>query len=168
MKILVVQEILHSLKKGVGPSKEGFVAKLDMNKAHDRIEWCFLEQCLLAFGFNPDWVKLVMSCVKGVTYRYKINGIPSSRILPNRGLRQGDPLSPYLFILAMESLSYMLKKAEAEGKIHGLKVTPTSPSLSHLFFADDIILFAKVNDEVYTLIDILNKFTGASGQLINV
>ena len=63
----------------------------------------------------------------------------------------------------------MLKKDEVEGKIHGLKVTPTSLSLSHLFFVDDIILFARVNDEeVYELIAILNKFTGASGQLINI
>ena len=85
-----------------------------------------------------------MKCVRSVTYIYKIYGIPSPKLVPQRGLRQGNLLSPYLFILAMEALSYMLKKAESQGKISGIRFTPRPPSISPFFFADDIILFAKL------------------------
>ena len=122
--IIISHEIFHCLKKRYGVSKNGYVAKIDMNKAYDRLEWDFLEHCLLAFGFSSEWIGKIMQCVKGVTYHFKINGIPTRKLFPQRGLRQGDPLSPYLFILAMESLSYMFNSADVAGRLNGLQVTP--------------------------------------------
>ena len=112
---------------------------------------------------------MVMKRVNGVTYKYKINGIPSQKLYTQRGLRQEDLLSSYLFILAMESLSYMLIRAELEGKISRVKVTPRPQPLTYLFFTDDIIVFSKVKaEETYEIIKILNMFSNASGQRINV
>ena len=166
--IMVTQEILHSMRQNTGIAKNCFIAKLDMSKAYDRLEWVFLEECLKAYGFDQNWVEKVMKCVRGVSYRFKINGIPSQRIIPQRGLRQGDPLSPYLFILAMDALSHLLGKVVFDKKIVGIKITAGAPTLTHLLFADDLIIFAKADTkEAYELMSILNLFSGASGQRIN-
>ena len=86
-----------------------------------------------------------MTCVRGVTYKFKINGIPSTILKPGRGLQQGDPLSPCLFILVMDVFSHLLKNAETENLISGITITRDAPPISHLLFADDIILFAKAD-----------------------
>lgn len=111
--------------------------KLDMSKAYDRVEWSFLRRMMLKLGFTCRWVELVMHCVSTVSYCIKVNGKYSRRIYPQRGLRQGDPLSPYLFIICAEGLSAMLQKAEVEGRIQGIKVCREAPTINHLFFTDD-------------------------------
>jgi hypothetical protein len=119
-----------------------------MSKAYDRVEWVFLEKMMLQMGFHERWVRLIMNCVTSVSYKIKVNGSYTQRIFPQRGLRQGDPLSPYLFILCAEGLSAMLGKAEKEGKIEGIKICHGAPKVSHLFFADDylILMRDRVND----------------------
>lgn len=112
----------------------GFVIKLDMNKAYDRVDWSFLKIVLLSYGFCSEWVSLVMSLVSSVKYSYQVNGSRSKVIVPGCGLRQGDPLSPYLFILVFDVLSRMLTNANSLGLIQGLKLDPRAPTLTHLFF----------------------------------
>jgi len=118
--------------------KSGCAAlKLDMSKAYDRVEWEFLRRMTEKMGFCKQWVDLIMNCVCTISYRIKVNGDLSDDFKPERGLRQGDPLSPYLFLICAEGFSALLQRAEEEGKIRGVKVCQGAPSVSHLLFADD-------------------------------
>lgn len=108
--------------------------KLDMSKAYDRVKWGFLESLLKVMGFPSRWNSLIMKCVSTVSFSVLVNGIPHREFCPQRGLRQGDLLSPYLFILCVEAISAMLSSAVHNGLIHGIKVSPSAPMISHLFF----------------------------------
>ncbi|XP_015931910.1 uncharacterized protein LOC107458226 [Arachis duranensis] len=166
--IVIVQEAFHTLNRKGNSGSKDLAMKLDMNKAYDRLEWKFLQKVMEELGFSNEWVRLVMSCVKSATYRFKINGKLSNKITPQRGLRQGDPLSPYLFILAAESFTNLMEKARRDKLISGIRLAPSAPVITHLLFADGCIIFAGAEEEeMYQLIQILNKYTEVSGQRIN-
>ncbi|XP_074313486.1 uncharacterized protein LOC141648659 [Silene latifolia] len=158
----------------VGPlnsrHKEGHMAvKLDMAKAYDRVEWDFLEQLLRVMGFHGEWVDRVMTCVTTVSSAVLINGNVKDVFQPARGLRQGDPLSPYLFILCAEVLSNLMRRAIVAGSLHGLRVSSSAPVISHLLFADDSIFFIKASEEEATEVsNILGRYELASGQKVNL
>ncbi|XP_072058294.1 uncharacterized protein [Arachis hypogaea] len=112
---------------------------------------------------------MLMKCVSQVSYKIKINGLLSTTIEPQRGLRQGDLLSPYLFIIAAEVFTFLIDKAREEGRISRVKITPAAPTISHLLFADNCIIFSKDNEEkIYQLVTILNIYTEVSRQRINL
>ncbi|KAH0992426.1 hypothetical protein GBA52_003909, partial [Prunus armeniaca] len=90
-----------------------------MSKFYDQIEWPFLEGMLQRLGFNCRWVSLIMDCVRTVSYLVQVMGQPTGKIVPTRGLRQGDPLSPYLFLFCAEGLSALLTKAQRDKHLHG-------------------------------------------------
>jgi hypothetical protein len=166
--IIIAFEALHTMDtrlKGV----EGYMAlKLDMCKAYDRVEWDFLEIIMKRIGFASRWVQLLMTCVRTVTYSVLINSRPYGKIVPYKGLRQGDPLSPYFFILCAEGLSTGINKMERAGGITGLSLTRGGTRLSHLFFADDSFLFCKADTvEWYCIQKALNDYEKASGQKLN-
>ena len=141
--ILIAHDTLHYLKsKRTG--KMGYMAlKLDMSKAYDRVEWVFLEKIMLRMGFSQSWVSLISGCVRSVTYSILLNGQPHGFITPERGLRQGDPLSPYLFLLITEGLHALLAKAEMDGALRGVSICAAGPKISHLLFADDSLVFCR-------------------------
>ncbi|XP_056848921.1 uncharacterized protein LOC130499048 [Raphanus sativus] len=142
--------------------------KTDMSKAYDRIEWIFLREVLQRMGFHETWTEWVMECVSSVSYSFLINGGPQGKVVPSRGLRQGDPLSPYLFILCTEVLSGLCNKAQENGTLPGVKVGRHCPPINHLLFADDTMFFGKSNAaSCATLTTILLKYEKASGQCIN-
>jgi hypothetical protein len=127
-------------KKG----NEGFMTlKLDMSKAYDRVEWDFLEAILKKMGFDDRWVFLMMSCVRTVTYSILVNGQPHGHIKPTRGIRQGDHLSPFFFILCVKAMSSLIHQAGREGLIYGFPITRGGININHLFFANDSLLFCK-------------------------
>ena len=129
--ILLAYECIHTMKNKKG--KRGLCAvKLDMHKAYDRVEWCFLEKIMIKLGFDQRWVKLVMACVKSVKYRIRFNSVETEMITPTRGLRQGDPLSPYLFLMVAEGLSCMIQGAEERGELEGVRICREAPVVSHL------------------------------------
>jgi hypothetical protein len=123
---LIAYELTHYLQNKRGGS-EGYAAvKLDMSKAYDRVEWSFLQKMMEKLGFSERWINLIMKCISTVSYRIKVNGELTNEIVPSRGLRQGDPLSPYLFLIYAEGFSSLLNAAEMEGKIRGVSIYETA------------------------------------------
>jgi hypothetical protein len=166
--ILAAYETLHTMHTGMR-GKKGFMAvKLDMSKAYDRVEWRFLEGVMRQMGFDERWICLVMMCVTTVKYSVVINGEPCGLITPTRGIRQGDPISPYLFLLCVEVLSSMVTKANRDGLLSRVPTSKRGPRISHLFFADDSLLFCRSNIAQWSnLTAILNSYERASGQKLN-
>ena len=138
--ILVAFETLHSMNIHKSSKYSYMTVKLDMSKAYDRVEWSFFEEVMRKLGFNEQWITLMMICVNSVSYSVLVNGEPKGMIRPSRGIHQGDPLSPFLFLLCTEGLHSLISKAASEGTIHGVGLS-RSPKLTHLLFADDSLLF---------------------------
>ena len=132
--VILSHEFLHHLKNKRQGNAAFLALKLDMSKAYDRVEWRFLEAIMKKMGFCNKWINWIMSCIATVTYSFNINGEHRGFVTPKRGIRQGDPLSFYLFLLCSEGMSNVLKKAEASKKISGLKISRRGPSITHLFF----------------------------------
>lgn len=145
--VLITHETLHYLKISEGMKRCSVVIKTDMSKAYDRIEWGFLERVMSKMGFKHIWIDWIMECITTVTYSFLINGSPLGRVTPSKGLRQGDPLCPFLFILCTEVLSCLCKNAMDNGSLRGLQVSQRSPHVNHLLFADDTMLFCKMNEK---------------------
>ncbi|WJZ86110.1 hypothetical protein VitviT2T_005601 [Vitis vinifera] len=120
-------------------------------------------------GFSSKWLEWMRMCVCTVSYKVVFGGELLGPIYPTRGLRQRDPLSPYLFILATEGLSTLLKQGERCGVLHGCSVARGAPTVSHLFFANDSYLFFKATEsESRSLKQILLQYQNLSGQEINL
>jgi hypothetical protein len=139
---LIANEIFHYLTQTT--RQTGYVGiKTDMAKACDRMEWVFIEATLSSMGFPTAMIQTIMKCVSTVSFSILINGQPSKTFFPQRGLRQGDPLSPYLFIICADVLSGLMSQAQSNHLIHGVKIAPGAPEISHLFFADDSLFFCR-------------------------
>uniref|UniRef100_A0A803QQJ3 Reverse transcriptase domain-containing protein n=1 Tax=Cannabis sativa TaxID=3483 RepID=A0A803QQJ3_CANSA len=162
---ILTQELVQTIqrKRGMG----GLMAiKLDMHKSYDRMEWTFIRKVLRANGFDEKSCGLIMSCVTGITYSAILNGTPLKKFQPQRGLRQGDPLSPFIFLLCQEVLSKIIQKHERENKTHGIQIARAAIPISHLMFADDTILFARANkEEAKNLMDCISNYEKWSGQV---
>ncbi|CAM8943685.1 unnamed protein product [Rhodiola kirilowii] len=166
---VVAHENAHFLRRCRDSGKSYASIKLDMSKAYERVEWPFLEKLMLKMGFAERWVDRVMRCIKSVSYQVRVNGIVSGVIRPGRGLRQGDPLSPYLFLLCTEVLNAKLRLGEIGGQISGVRICRRAPVVTHLFFADDSIFFIKAEaEEARALKGILAQYENVSGQRINL
>lgn len=160
----VAQECLHSIKQ---KKMKVAVLKLDLMKAFDRVDWTFLRLILLQAGLPFEVVNWIMGCVSSANFSVLINGHPSDFFKGDRGLRQGCPLSPLLFLLVIEGLSLILSLAKANNQFTGIKITPRL-LISHLLFRDDVLIFGKgsLQDWGYLAI-ILKLFCNASGMKIN-
>jgi len=155
---IIVQELLHSFK--TRKTNPGLMAiKLDLQKAYDRVNWKFLQVVLLHFEFNETFTKWIMACVSLVSFEVIVNGGKSESFKLCRGLRQGDPLSLYLFILGQEVLSKPLQKELSLKNIVGIKTSISSPTISHVMYVDDIVLFSKASSrDATSLMRTLEKY----------
>ena len=120
-------------------------------------------------GFNYLWISWIMGCVTSVSYSVLINGQPFGYITPERGIRQGDPISPFLFVLCTEALIHIIQKAEYNKKITGLQFNSSGPTVNHLLFVDDTLLFCKATKEdCEGIMSCLSQYGQISGQIINL
>ncbi|CAL2258640.1 unnamed protein product [Prunus armeniaca] len=159
---------MHTIK-GVKKGRDVKMAlKLDMAKVYDRVEWVFLSEMMLKLGFSSIWVAKVMDCITTTTFSVLWKGTPLGHIMPQRGLRQGCPLSPYLFLLCTEGFSCLLHGAERKGDLIGIQVARGAPSVTHLLFANDSILFVKATQEACRSLETLfQTYEEVLGQQIN-
>lgn len=167
--IMLAFETHHFLKKKT-QGREGYAAlKLDLSKAYDRVEWGFFRAVLLKFGFSQTWVKLIITCVSTVDYSILFGGGEIGPIFPQRGLRQGDPLSLYLFIFVAEGLSALIRERENTGVFQGIIVARSAPKISHLLFAEESFIFFRATlAESEVCRDSLHCYSIATGQLLNL
>lgn len=164
---IVASELFHSMAHKQG--RQGwFAIKGDMEKAYDRVEWSFLMAVLRNFGFSSQWMYRVFQCISTGKFSILLNGSLFDYFSSSRGLCQGDPLSPFLFILVFEILSRLLLRVERSGRLIGLKINASAPPVSYLLFADDLLIFAKATfPEVEVISECLDSYMLWSGQLLN-
>ena len=145
--VLIANEALDSRLKDNIP---GLLLKMDIEKAFDHVNWDFLMEVMSKMGFGHRWINWMKWCCSMATFSILINGSPSGFFRSSRGLRQGDPLSPYLFLFAMEALSQLLSCARNGGFISGFRVGGRGREgliVSHLLFADDTLIFCDADAE---------------------
>jgi hypothetical protein len=166
--VLVAFESIHSMKRRKKAKKGACAVKLDMMKAYDRVEWAFLEAIMTKLGFSEAMVRLIMKCVSSVQFSVKVNGNLLPQFSPSRGLRQGDPISPYLFLMCAEGLSALLNYFSMGFVDRGVRVCNRSPWITHLLFADDSLIFIEASARGAARLNvILHMYNEASGQLVN-
>ena len=167
VNLVVASEVLHSMWKKKG--KLGwFALKIDLEKAYDRLEWSFVRQCLDFQGVDHPTIDLIMDCISKSSSAIIVNGRKGEAFQHTRGLRQGDPMSPYLFNICLETLSHMINQACADSEWTPFWVGRKKVSVSHLMFADDLLLFGGVEEKTaFAVRDILKGFSDMSGQKVN-
>ncbi|KAG7579386.1 Ribonuclease H domain [Arabidopsis thaliana x Arabidopsis arenosa] len=166
--IVVVQEAVHSMRRKKG-RKGWMLLKLDLEKAYDRVRWDFLEDTIRASGLSDRWVRWIMQCVSYPSMSVLWNGEKTNSFKPLRGLRQGDPLSPYLFVLCLERLCHLIDRSIANKDWKPISISRGGPKLSHICFADDLILFAEASiTQIRVIRGVLEEFCKASGQKVSL
>lgn len=165
---LLAFKCLHYMEHGTATNSDFCAYKLDLSKAYDRVDWSYLENTMHKMDFSHRRVQWIMRCVTTVNYSVKFNGISLEAFSTTRGLRQGDPLSPFLFLFVADGLSALLKhEVELQG-ITPIKVCRQAPGISHLLFADDTLLFFLANgEEAERVKHALDVYATGTGQLIN-
>ena len=167
--VLIANEAVDSI---LGKKESGLLCKLDIEKAYDHINWDFLFQIIEKMGFGRKWISWIKWCISTATLSVLFNGSPTGFFRSSRVLRQGDPLSPYLFMIGMEALSGMLKHVVEGNFISGYKFEGRDGGeliISHLLYADDTILLRDAKPEQLMYLSwILMWFEAFYGLRINL
>lgn len=145
--MLIANEFVDSHIRSGEP---GLLCKLDLEKAYDHVIWDFLLYLLQRCGLGEKWREWIRFCIFTVSFSILVNGTPAGFFSSSRGLRQGDPLSPLLFVVVMEALSQMLTAALDQGNLTGFSVGSRDSEalvVNHLLFADDTLIFCGAQEE---------------------
>ena len=166
---LIANEAIDSMLK---KNESRVLCKLDIEKAYDHLNWNFLLIVMQKMGFREKWAGWIRWCISFASFLVLVNGIPSGFFQNTRGLRQGDPLSPYLFVIRMEALSYLINRVVSEGFLLGCRVWGRGGEgvqVTHLLFADDTMVFSEASTEKMVFLSwILIWFEAISGLKINL
>lgn len=166
--IILLREVLHSFKQK-GYKESEFCLKADLSKAFDQMEWEYIRDILPLYGFPPRLANWIMACVQSAKFSVVVNGVRDDFLKPQCGLRQGCPLSPYLFILGMDLLSRRLNELVGKGDIRGIKLHNTGMALTNCIYADDLLLFGSATkEEAQTIANVLSDFQKVSGQRVGL
>ncbi|XP_022014769.1 uncharacterized protein LOC110914278 [Helianthus annuus] len=164
--IMLTQELMHNYHRNTGPPRCAF--KVDIQKAYDTVDWRFLKSVLLGFGFHMNMVNWIMALVSTDSFSVCVNGSVHGFFKGSRGLRQGDPISPYLFTLVMEVLTAILLHAvriDSSFKFHN---KCEKQQIINLCFADDLFIFARGEvNSARCVMTSLSMFTRMSGLVPN-
>jgi len=143
------------------------IMKDDLSKAFDKVNWLYISMLLTQLGFPYLFIKWIMSCIINIPFSILVNGSASSFFTSKRGLRQGCPLSPLLFLLFMEGLNNLIKEEHQRGRLKGIKITDGC-ILTHLLFVDDILVFINGNIGDISIIKAnFSLFQAATSMIIN-
>ncbi|KAJ0805636.1 putative RNA-directed DNA polymerase [Helianthus annuus] len=163
---LIVNEIISWIKK---KKDKAFILKIDFDKAYDNVNWNFLVSIFQEMGFHEKWCSWIMGILKSASSSVLVNGSPTFTFRCEKGLRQGDPLSPFLFLVVMEALSVILVNAKNEGILKGISIPNNGPNISHLLYADDAIVMGEWSrSEIVNVVRTLRCFFICSGLKINI
>lgn len=142
--------------------------KIDLSKAYDSLKWGFICDTLLGFGLPTGLINIILNCITTPFIFVLWNGEVTKSFLPSRGIRQGDPLYSYIFVLCLECLSRLIEQSVSNNHWKPVKASAHF-KISHLFYADDVFLFGIANNKNFTLImDILQSFGQESGLFMNL
>lgn len=145
-----------------------FALKVDIAKAYDRVNWKFLGDMLRIMGVSVASHSLIMECVSTSTFSINLNGSPKGNFCSERGIRQGCPLSPTLFIIFSQGLSMLMQQFEHQGLYQGYKINSRAPIITYLMFVDDLFFFGEnTRVNVQNLKKLLKEYADFSGQQIN-
>ncbi|GKA40599.1 RNA-directed DNA polymerase, eukaryota, reverse transcriptase zinc-binding domain protein [Tanacetum coccineum] len=165
--ILIAEELLRGYNRKNGSKR--CAMQIDIHKAYDTVSWSFLEDILGKFGFHKKMVTWIMTCVKSISFSIYLNGDMHGFFKGGRGLRQGDPISPYLFTLVMEAFNLIMEKSIDESSGFGYHFGCKELKLSHMCFADDLLVLCKGNRESIEVIKkSLDEFSQVSGLIPNL
>eukprot|EP00253_Pinus_taeda_P009325 PITA_09325 len=163
--VIQIQEALHSSHTR---KEQGMIIKLDMSNAFDRVNHSFLLRVLAAFGFRQEFINLIKACIENIWIAPMVNGRPTEFFSATRGLRQGCPLSPFLYILMADSLSRKLTQEQQSGTIPGIRIVQGVSPMNHALFADDSLLLGGASMRIAkSFKTILQKYCSVTGALIS-
>lgn len=145
------------------------VFKVDFDKAFDSLNWGFLDSVLMQMNFSDKWRRWIRGCLSSGRASVLINGSPSLEFQIKKGVRQGDPMAPFLFVLAMEGLTVSLKEACSQFIFNGISLSEEGPGISHLMYADDVTFVGEWSESNFLNLNrILRCFFIASGLKVNL
>ncbi|GKV25367.1 hypothetical protein SLEP1_g34816 [Rubroshorea leprosula] len=163
--VVVANEAIDEVRKR---KSQCFVFKIDFEKAYDKVSWSFLDYMMEKMGFDKVWREWIAECLRSNTMSVLVNGSATKEFSMSRGLRQGDPLSPFLFLMVAEALNGLTSAVVEKGYFCGVKIGDGELEISHLQFADDTIFMGEATeDNIWMIKCIMRAFELVSGLKVN-